>query len=317
MILFLYGPDTFSSKRKLNEIIKKYRLKYKSGINFAKIESTEDGFEELKIKSGTISMFKEKKLIVLEGALSAPKSFQDKIKKYLTETKQIFEDKNIILIIFEDEKIKKTNSLFKLLLKKSFKKQEFKELPPLKIKEFIKKETESLGGKIDSPAIAKLIFYYKNDLWQIEEELKKLIAFKFKEEIQEKDIKNLCEAKISPNIFNTIEAISRGNKEMALRMISEHIETGENEIKILTMINFQFRNLIKIKSLAEQGKDLFQIQKLSKIHPFVIRKALPIARSFSMEKLKNIYQKLFLLDFKIKTGKIESRLGIEMFILGL
>ena len=260
-------------------------------------------------------MFKEKKLIIFENAISALKSFQDKIKKYLTETKQIFEDKNIILIIFEGEKIKKTNSLFKLLLKKSFKKQEFKELPPAKTKEFIKKETENFGGKIHSLAIAKLISYYENDLWQIEEELKKLIAFKFKEEIQEKDIKSLCEAKINPNIFDTIESISRGNKERALKLISGHIETGENGLKILSMINFQFRNLIKIKSLIEQGKDLFQIQKLSKLHPFVIRKAFPIARNFSMEKLKNIYQKLFLLDYKIKTGKIDPRLGIEMFVL--
>ena len=213
MILFLFGPDTFRSKKKLNEIIKKYRSKYKSGLNFAKIEATEEGFENLKKRAETISMFKEKKLIVFKGSLAASKSFQEKVKKYLEE-KKIFEDKNIILIIFEEGETKKTNSFLKLLIKKSLKKQEFKELPPGKIKDFIKKETESSGGKIHPLAIDKLVSYCGNDLWQIEKELKKLIAFKFREEIQEKDIKNLCEANINPNIFETIEAISRKNKKL-------------------------------------------------------------------------------------------------------
>jgi DNA polymerase-3 subunit delta len=320
MILFLYGPDTFRSKRKLQEIINQYRLKYKSGLNFAKIEATEEGwFEELQKRLETVSMFQEKKLIILKNVLTLSKSFQEKIKNYLNE-KKLFEKKDIILFFFEEGEIKKTSPLFKLLFKNAFKKQEFAKLSPAKMKLWIEKEVKNLGGKIDCKAIVSLINYFENNLWQIEQELKKLIAFKKGKEIKKADVENLCKANLDPNIFETIESISKKDKKRALKLILEHLEEGENEIRILSMIVYQFRNLIKIKSLlTEDGHplDLYQAQKKSKLHPFVFKKTLPIAQNFSMEELKNIYQKLLELDFKIKTGKIEPKLGIEMFVIEL
>ena len=61
MILFLYGPDNFRSKKKLEEIINQHRLKYKSGLNFAKIESNKDEewFDQFKKRVETVSMFQE------------------------------------------------------------------------------------------------------------------------------------------------------------------------------------------------------------------------------------------------------------------
>lgn len=313
MILFLYGTDTFRSKKKLSGIIEKYRSKYKSGLNFSKIDSKEENFDEFKNQIETTPMFQEKKLIILNNILSASKNFQDEIKEYLAKPISA----NTILIFFEENPIKKNNSLFKLLLKKSDKKQEFKELPPAQMKRFIQKEIETIGGKIEPNAILKLIFFYGNNLWQIANEIKKLIAFRKGKIIKEENIEELCQANINPNIFVTIEAISRKNKKRALQLISQLLEKRENEIKILSMIIFQFRNLIKIKSACEEGKNSFQIQKSLRIHPFVIRKTLPITQNFSMEELKKIYQKLSRLDFKIKIGKIEPRIGIEMFIMEL
>mgnify|MGYP001070056115 CR=1 FL=1 len=322
MILFLYGPDTFRSKRKLSEIIEKYRLKYKSGLNFAKIELSEDNLNELREIIETTSMFQERKLIVLKNVFSLSKSLQKRISEYLKK-RELFESKNIILIFFEEGEIKNKNNLFKLLLKRSFKEQEFKEPPLSDTKVFIKKETEKLHGKIHPLALEKLIFYYGNNLWQLENEIKKLISFKKGGVIQAEDIENLCEANINLNIFDTIEAISKKNKKRALKLVSKHFQAGENELKILAMIIYQFRILIKIKSILEENKNNIKSSKLhqqfqkSGVHPFVIKKTFPIIKNFSMEELKSIYQKLFNLDLKIKTGKIEPKLGIEMFVMEL
>jgi len=108
-----------------------------------------------------------------------------------------------------------------------------------------------------------------------------------------------------------------------MKLIFEHFQAGENELKIWTMIIYQFRNLMKIRSILEENKKNKSFQKLrqqfqkSGIHPFAIKKTLPIAKKFSIEELRKIYKELFEFDLKIKTGKIEPRLGIEMFIMGL
>ncbi|PIU42766.1 MAG: DNA polymerase III subunit delta [Parcubacteria group bacterium CG_4_9_14_0_2_um_filter_35_11] len=322
MVLFLYGPDTFRSKRKLAEIIGKYRFKYKSGLNFAKIELSEENFHDFRERIETVSMFKERKLIVLKNVFSLPKTLKERISEYLKK-RRLFEDKNIILIFFEEGEIKDKNKLFRLLFQKSFKKQEFKELSLNQVRLFIKKEVEKMGGEIYPSTIEKLLFYFGNNLWQLENEIKKLISFKKGKVIEDRDVENLCEANINLDIFKTIEAISYKNKKRAMKLIFEHFQAGENELKIWTMIIYQFRNLMKIRSILEENKKNKSFQKLrqqfqkSGIHPFAIKKTLPIAKKFSIEELRKIYKELFEFDLKIKTGKIEPRLGIEMFIMGL
>lgn len=322
MVLFLYGPDTFRLKRKLDEIIKKYRLKYKSGLNFAKIEASEEGFEELKTKIETASMFEEKKLVVFKNALSLSVKFQEKIKEYLLK-KNLFENKNLFLIFLEEGEARNKKVLFKILLKNSLKSQEFKKLPLFKLKRFIQEEVKKLEGRIHPRALEKMIFFYGSNLWQIDNEIRKLVAFKKGMMILSEDIENLGEVNLDPSIFETIEAISRKQKQKALKLILEHLKKGENELKILSMIVFQFRNLIKIKSILEENNYNLRSPKLrqqfwkSRIHPFVIKKTLPIAKNFSMEELKEIYKKLFEVDLKIKTGKVEPDLAIETFIMEL
>ena len=323
MVFFLYGPETFLSKRKLSEIIEKRRLKYKSGLNFAKIEISEDNFDDFKNKVETVSMFQEKKLIVVKNALLAPKSLQEKIKKYLKE-KDLFEKENIVLIFFEEVEIKNKTELYKLLLKKSFKKQEFKNLPPSKIIAFIKKEVEEKKGEISSAAAEKLSSYCGNDVWHLENELNKVISFKKGKIIQSSDVENLCEEDVETNVFKTIEAIANKNKRLAVKLISDHFNVGGKDEKIIfSMIVYQFRNLIKIRSVLDKNRKQGDFSNAygqlvkSGIHPFVVRKNLPIARSFPMDELKKIYQKLFELDYQIKMGRVDMKLGIEMFIAGL
>lgn len=313
MVFFLYGPNTFLSLKKLNEIIEKYRSKYKSGFNLLKIEATEDGFEKIKEIIETTSMFNEKKLLIIEDILSASKIIQEKIIAYLKE-KNVFEKEKISVIVFERKEVDKRTKLFKELEKKSFKKQEFSNLPPIKIKLFIQEEVERLGGKINPDAIEKLIVFFGDNLWQIENEIQKLISFKNKNTITKEDVEKLCVSNINLNIFDTIESIAKKDKKRALKLVSDHLQKGESEIRILSMINYQFRNLIKVRSLLEDRKNFYQIQRISKLHPFVVKKTLFIARNFSIEELKKIYKKLLETDFAVKTGKIEPKLGIEIFV---
>lgn len=321
MLLFLHGAENFLSKRKLNKIVKNYRSKHQSGLNFAKFEASKDNWEKIKDKIETVSIFQEKKLIVIRNTLSAPKSLQDEIEKYLKE-KGLANSEKTIIIFFENDQVKKNSSLFKKLDKHSFQKQEFKKLSSKETKDFILKEIKKsspspseIGGEISTSAIDKLISFYGNDLWQITNELNKLVAFKGKDKIQPKDIENLGHKDIEPNIFKTIEAISKKDKKTALNLISDHLQKGENEMRIISMIVYQVRNLLKVKSLAEQGKNWFQIHKTSKLHPFVVKKTLPIANMFSIQELKDIYKKLLELDFNIKTGRIDPELGIQNFII--
>ena len=69
MLIFLYGPDTYRIKEKTEEIIAEYKKKYSSGLNLTKIDMSEKDISDLRAATEVVSMFFEKKLVVLNNIL--------------------------------------------------------------------------------------------------------------------------------------------------------------------------------------------------------------------------------------------------------
>lgn len=324
MIIFLYGPDTYRSQQKLNKIAGNYKKIHKTGLNFSTIDFKESDFDNFKQIIESYSIFKEKKLIVFKNLFSSDENTIQRLSDYLEKSNLAFSREEIIIIYEKDHPrpefkgIKKT--LFEKLIKRA-KFQEFELLGGLKLKNWIKKEFSDKNIQINSGALEKIIFYVGNDLWRMSNEIEKLILFKKGEEkiIGEKDIDLLVRPRIDANIFKTIDAVANKNKKLALQLINEHIENGETGGYILSMILWQIRNLVKVKTLS-QSLNKIQIQrkdrmaKKLKLHPYVVEKTLKESLKFTMEELKKIYQKILEVDYKMKTGKIKPKTAINLFI---
>lgn len=307
MIIFLYGEDTYRMKEKMKEIIERYKKIHKSGLNLKYF----DYFEDLKDGMKQISMFKEKKLAIINNLFSKIE-FKE---KFLEKGKNFTKSEDIILIYQEGE-IDKNDSFFKFL-KKNAKCQEFRLLRGLKLKNWAKKEFENYKVTIRPAALDKLIEYVGNNLWQMSNEIKKLASYKNKQEIKEEDVELQVRPKIETAIFKTIDAIPQKNKKLAINLIHKHIEKGDSPLYLLSMINYQFRNLLIIKDLIERHKPYNVILKKSGLHPFVVRKSYSQCQKFTFQELKKIYQKIFQVDLDIKTGRIKPEIALDMLIAEL
>jgi ubiquinone/menaquinone biosynthesis C-methylase UbiE len=82
MLIFLYGPDSYRSRQKLNEIIGHYKNSQKSGLNLVLVDADKTEFEEFYNNLRSSSMFKEKKLVVLKN-LFLNKVFQESFLEVL------------------------------------------------------------------------------------------------------------------------------------------------------------------------------------------------------------------------------------------
>jgi len=303
MLIFLYGQDTYRSRQKLNEIINHYKKIHKSGLNLKYFDGKNLSFQDFKDEIRSVSMFAEKKLAVLKNTF-LNKNFKE---NFLRDSKEFAESKNIVLF-YEEEEFS-GDKLFKFL-KKHAKSQEFKPLQSQKLKNWVKKGFDDYGIEIREEALEKLINFVGSDLWQMANEIKKLVSYKLKcpnPEISQRDIELLVKPKIENDIFKTIDAIASKNKKQALDLIHKHLERGDTPLYLLSMINFQFRNLLIVKSSR------FGYEKL-KMHPYVIQKSTQQARKFNFEELKKIYQKIFQVDLSIKTGKVEPETALDLFI---
>ncbi|MDP2926548.1 MAG: DNA polymerase III subunit delta [bacterium] len=307
MILFLYGQDSFRSRKKLKEIIEQYQKVRHGGLS---LFYTEDNFSNFKSQIENQSVFVEKKLVVIENVL-ANRDLSQKFLEYLKEKEKLLRDD--ILIFFEAKEFNSNNSLF-TFLKKTAQTQEFKPLALPALRLWIRQEVKEQGTEIEDLAIDQLITFFNNDLWSLSNEIKKLASLKAGRKIEVSDIGLLAKPKIETNIFKTIDAVAAGDNKKALKLINQHLEGGDSPIYLLTMISYQFRNLLLVKDLLEKKNSLDVILKLTKLNPFVARKAYFLSQKFTFKRLKVIYSQILDTDFKIKTGKISPRQGLELMI---
>ena len=309
MIIFLHGEDTYRMKEKLKEIVEKYKKVRTSRLNLKYFEEGGGLFENFKNDFKQTSMFKEKKLSVVLNPFD-----DSEFKESFLEHEKEFLESNDIVVIYQEGKINKNNALLKYL-NKNAKSQEFGSLSYAELKTWVKKELGRYDARIDNMALDKLIECIGNDLWRMSNEIRKLASYNKNVEIA--NVKLLVRSSIETDIFKTIEAIAQKNKKQALGLLHKHIEKGDSPTYLLSMINFQFRNLLIIKDLIEKSQPYYNIAKKSGLHPFVVKKAYYSAQQFSFQELKNIYEKIFKIDMQIKTGQVEPATALDLFIAEL
>mgnify|MGYP001773036982 CR=1 FL=1 len=307
MIFLLFGQDTFRLKRKLSALLERYKNTFKEALELKVIDLAEKDFRDFKNAFESVSMFKERKLLIVKNA-QENSQFKEEFLKRIS----IYQSSPEIILFIQEGEIPDDEFFEKI--KKAGKFQEFKPLEGYKLKAWVEEEIKKYGAKIEKRALEKLIEYVGNDLWQIDNEIKKLISYKRKREILLKDVELLVQPKIEAQIFKTIETIANKQKEKALKMLRFHLEKGEKASYIFTMIKYQFKTLLIVKDFLEKGFSFLEIQNKTDLHPYVIKKTSILAKKFKTEELLKIYQALFEIDLKMKMGKIEPEMAIFLFV---
>jgi len=310
MIYFIYGQDSYRAKRKLEEIILGYKEKHKSGLSLLYIDADKKQFKDFYGELKINSMFAEKKLIVLRNVFE-----NDGFQEEFSENVKNLKESEDIIVVYEDCCPDKRTKFFKVL-QKNAQCQEFEYLDPAKMREWVAKEFVKNKTKADPEALCLLIGFVGNDLWQMANEIKKLSDYKGLSAgpITRKDVELLVKPNIENDIFKTIDALASKDKKLALSLLHKHIDGGEFPLKLLSMIAYQFRNLLVIKELQDMQKPYAVVVKKSGLHPFVAQKSYYLCSQFSMDRLKKIYQKIFQIDSDIKTGKVEPETALDLLL---
>ena len=313
MLLFLYGEDNYRLKQKLKVIKDKYLNVSNTDANFSVLDAEEvNDFEKIKADIEAMPFLVDKRLVILENFLSkASKKMQENLVNYLDNIPEI-----TIVVFIEEGTPNRRTSLFKQLKKKCARYWQFRPLKSYELEKWIKKFVGKKGTSVEPQAVQLLASYVGSDLWQMSNEIEKLILYEGKEKINSSDVELLVKAKLDANIFNLIDALGYKNIKKATGKLEDLLESGEPEVYILTMIIYQFRNILVVKDLLERGEKQ-TIGKKTKLHSFVLQKTLNQAKNFTLIRLKEIYQKLADTDLAIKTGQIESKIALNLLLVEL
>lgn len=349
MIIFFYGEDDFCAKKKVKELREKFSREVNgAGDGFEYLDGEKTTLREINEKSAAASLWASKRLVVIENI------FRTKTKELLGEILKFLQDKekagneNVLIFVENFIKTKKKftgsetvkldldgrekpltkaeKELFSFL-NSSKVKQEFKKMSNSEMAEWIKKEVSSRGGKISSRAAIILVALTSGDLWQVDNEINKLINYNNgkvplindgaqKEiiEISEDDVKNNVRGQFEENIFALTDAIGARNRSLAIKLFEEEIQSGANEIYLLSMIIRQIKIILQVASAMSSGLSERQIASEFKINSYVVSKASTQSRNFSPVQLKNMFAELIEIDHKIKSGQGKADILLGLWI---
>ena len=150
-----------------------------------------------------------------------------------------------------------------------------------------------------------LVMRVGNESWALINEIYKLCGYKTGDKIMTSDVALLVADKINLNIFDLIDAISSQSRTRSFQLLYQELENARDPYYILTMIVYQFRNLLIIKDMVDRGFAQKDIAKKAGIHPFVVSKAMRSLSGYGADQIKEIYAKLLEIDINAKLGKAD------------
>jgi len=321
MIIFLYGEDAFRSREKLMELRNAYLEKNPSSglFEFDGDTATEDAIKQLKQTLNESGLFAIKKLVIARRFTESSEFVQKKLTDFLEEKLETLEvDKDSVLIFWEAKMPKKTNALYKLLDTKVAKKQHFEILKGVRLEQWIVHRIHLIdaGTNIEKRALLLLVSEMGDDLSALENELRKLVDFCEDKMIRESDVEMFVSQSVKSMVFESLEALASGNQAKATSLFEDQLKKGENALYLLSMCAWQMRNVLKVADAYEEGiRQAPLLAKELKLHPFVVQKLLRQIGGFSIERIKKSFALLADLDTQSKSGQIDPKLALDMFVM--
>jgi DNA polymerase-3 subunit delta len=190
---------------------------------------------------------------------------------------------------------------------------------PLKeqeLRDWILAKTRKLGVSITPDAVARLILVCGSNLTFLSNELEKMSLYAGAEgTIDEETVNLLGSRTLEQDIFVFVDEVVRQRTEKAVRLMGDLLKSKQSPIYLLFMITRQIRMMLQVKIQSGRGLSVQQIAQQIGAHPYACKIAGEQAKRYSREQLEALIVKLGEIDYQIKTGKIEDRHALEMFLL--
>lgn len=291
-------------QEKLKDIISSTKFENASITNYDLEE--EDLYNAL-LDLDTYSFLTEQKVIIIKN-INLLEDNQD--TKHLL--KYLDNPNNDNLLILTTTKFNATKKINKELKKKT---------NYIKLETDLNKEIKNIlqGYEVEAGVITKLIEYSNNNIDIIKSECDKLKQYKFdtkkiiKEDVETIVIKHIGES--TQIVFDLIKDIAIKDKKRAIIKYEKLKKYNVDDIALIGLLESQLRLMIQIIMFSEKNYTNKDIAATLNIHPYRIEKTKELLRYSNKKDVCNMIKNLSNIDYKIKSGQIDNKDAIFMYII--
>lgn len=322
-VYLLYGNEMYLKDYIISDIKKKYIDKAFESLNMIYIDGKETSTDSIINACETLPFMSDKKIVIVEdlSLFTSKKETSNLDEEELCRYLEKLNASSCLIFISNEAKIDNRKKIVKII------KQSGEIVQLLKLKDMdLIKWTQSIFSRNDKKISSTDIQYFLHQagyydasnnrtLYDLENEINKICSYLGERETVEKeDVKKGVIKSLQNNVFALVDALGQKKADEALSIFNNMILENEPIQLIFHMIIRQLRMLMLTKLYEEKGYSQGDISQKINVPTFVVKKLVSQTRNYSSSNLYMILEKALDVDRAIKTGKMEWKLAVEMFI---
>lgn len=317
-VFLLYGSEAYFIQHLRKEITK---LAVEDDEDVMVYDLEETSVQEVIADVETYPFFAERKLIVATNPVflktkSDKLSFEhdlDELDRYLKSPV----DYTVLIIIAHYEKIDERKKISKQL-KKLATVGVCNPIKDYELKSWVEMLADNLHITIEEAAFDVIEAELSTDLHLLENELTKLALYVGEGGVVTKAIaEDLIAHTVNSSALRLVDAVIERNLSKAIAIYKDLEKMKEEPIALIGLLAYQYRMILQVKLLKQKGYSQFQIQKHLGVHPYVVKIAMNREKQFTLEKLRQMIDKLAEADTSMKKSGMEKGLLFELLLYEL
>ena len=206
------------------------------------------------------------------------------------------------------------------LLKKKASVVTFDYLTDGELVKWCQKKVRGQKKKISSQAVSTLTFMAGRELTRLDGELDKLCAYVGEgTEITLEHVEDIVAPSLEYNVFELMNYLLSGDMLRAQQTVNSLLQSGQNSMGLLAMLNRQLRQMTHMKCALDAGGSAEAVQQQLKLHPYAAKQTARQVGRLSGTWLMGLYNAGVEADFAVKSGRLRDvdALNSMLFSIGL
>lgn len=313
MLYFIYGTERFLMEQKLNALKKEFDCSDEL-MNLSQYRGDEDRIKDVFEDLITPPFFTENKMIVLKNPLFLTTRKIKKDDEQLQYFEKCLADNNEVrmVIYLDGDDLDKRKKIVKQLLSSAqvFK---FDKVNHYRLSDSTRQAVKRRQATIDDDALELLLSRSDESLQKVANEVEKLCLYS--KHITYDIVDQMVNKPLDENIFDLTSAILQKDRRKIFMIYHDLMILNEEPVKLIIMIANSMRLIYQVKLLDRKGYNDKEIAKMLGVNPYRLKYVRQEGQDYDLNELLQCIDQLSKLDVAIKTGKMDKKTGLELFLI--
>ncbi len=299
-------------------IVREALAEEEQDFNLSRYDMFDIPLEQALEDAETVPFIGERKVVVIDNPffLTAEKA-KAKIEQHLPALEHYLEHPSpdtVLLISAPYEKLDRRKKAVKAL-EKTAKVYELSQLTDATLYRLMENVAARFSAVYTRSGHDQLVASVGQDLARLANEVEKCAQYCGADRpIDGAAVLEIGSRSLETNVFLLVDQVMKRRTADALHLLHELVSMKEEPLKLLALLERQFRIVYQVSYYHQAGYTQNSIAAKIGVHPYAVKLAVEQAKRYSPESLKSVLARCAETDYMIKTGGADKLLALELLI---